>query len=405
VRLIDDAERRSRLASRHALAPQHRVADAMAATRAMTALHATEPATPYLSLFARIGSFTRADLDDALFESRSLIKQLAMRRTVFVFARDLLPAVVSSPSARVARQEHGRLVKDLERSWVTNDGASWLAIARKAVLARLAGGAELGARELREGLAELAGQVSWYEHKPYGAVLHVAPRVLAWMGAAGDLARGHNSSHWRVNRNLWARMDDWLGGPVERCEVRQGYAELAARYLRTFGPVTERDLVWWFGATKGTMRQALADLEAVQVRLEREQTGWVLPGDVDPEPPAGPWAALLPALDPTALGWKERDFYLAPDFYSAIFDWSGNCGTTAWWDGRIVGAYVQDDAGRVELIVPRDPGPAGRAALQAEAKRLEDWLDGEKVSPAYKSPLVTWDRTGPMNERLRPRPP
>jgi hypothetical protein len=140
------------------------------------------------------------------------------------------------------------------------------------------------------------------------------------------------------------------------------------------------------------MRQALSDLNAVQVRLERAQAGWVLPDDVDPEPPAGPWAALLPALDPTTMGWKERDFYLAPDFSSAIFDWSGNCGTTAWWDGKIVGAYVQDDSGQIELIVSRDPGPAGRAALQAEAGRLGDWLDGERVSALYKSPLVTWDR-------------
>jgi hypothetical protein len=103
--------------------------------------------------------------------------------------------------------------------------------------------------------------------------------------------------------------------------------------------------------------------------------------------------ALLPGVDPTALGWKDRDFYLAPDFYSAIFDWSGNCGTTAWYDGRIVGAYVQDDTGRIELIGPADPGRAGRSALQAEAKRLEEWLCGEKVSALYKSPLVTWDRT------------
>ena len=392
MRLIDDAERRARLARRHALAPQHRAADAQAATRAVTVLHATEPATPYLSLFARIGSFTRADLEDALFESRSLVKQLAMRRTLFVFPRELLPAAVSSPSARVARQEYGRLVKDLERGQVTTDGAGWLAAAREAVLRRLAGGAELSARELREDLAELAGQVSWYEHKPYGQVLHIAPRVLAWMGAAGDLVRGHNDSHWRINRNLWARTDDWLGAPVDRCEESVGYAELVASYLRTFGPVTERDLVWWFGATKRAMRQALSELSAVQVRLEREQAGWVLPDDVDPEPPAGPWAALLPALDPTTMGWKDRDFYVDPDFYSAIFDWSGNCGTTAWWNGQIVGAYVQDDAGHIELIVPRDPGPAGRAALQAEGERLGDWLDGEKVSTLYKSPLVTWDR-------------
>lgn len=66
---------------------------------------------------------------------------------------------------------------------------------------------------------------------------------------------------------------------------------------------------------------------------------------------------------------------------------------------------MQDDAGQIELVVPRDPAPAGRAALQAEAERLEDWLDGEKVSALYKSPLVTWDRTAPISERLRPGPP
>ncbi|MGW1680314.1 winged helix DNA-binding domain-containing protein [Saccharopolyspora sp. NPDC002376] len=392
MRVIDDAERRARLARRHALAPQHRVEDAEAAVKAMTVLHATEPATPYLSILARVDSFTRADFEHALFESRSLVKQLAMRRTLFVFPRDLLPAALSAPSERVAGQEFGKLVKDLHNGGITDDGTAWLDAARQAVLQELVGGHESSAKDLREGLAELSGQVSMYEHKPYGNVQHIAPRVLTWMGASGDLVRGHNGSHWRVNRNLWARMDEWFEEPVARVEVREAYAQLVESYLRSFGPVTETDLVWWFGATKSAMRQTLADVSAVQVQLEREQVGWLLPDDVDPEPPVEPWAAVLPALDPTALGWKERDFYLAPDFHPAVFDRSGNCGTTAWWDGRIVGAYVQDDAGRIELIVPENPGPTARAALQAEAERLEDWLDGEKVSTLYKSPLITWDR-------------
>jgi hypothetical protein len=124
------------------------------------------------------------------------------------------------------------------------------------VLERLSGGTELSASQLREELTELAGQVSRYEHKPYAAVGHVAPQVLAWLGAAGDLVRGRNAGHWRISRLLWTRMDDWLGGPVIRSGVRDGYARLVAAYLRAFGPVTERDLVWWFGATKGAVRQA-----------------------------------------------------------------------------------------------------------------------------------------------------
>src|SRR5262249_41339118 len=142
---------RARRAGRPPPGPQPRGGAGQGATGALTVLHAPEPATPYLSLFARTDSFTWADLEDALFESKSLVKQLAMRRTLFVFPRDLLPAAMSSPSAPVAHQEAGKLVKDLERSQVTDDGASWLATAREAVLQRLAGGAELGAKELREG--------------------------------------------------------------------------------------------------------------------------------------------------------------------------------------------------------------------------------------------------------------
>jgi hypothetical protein len=394
MRLIDDVERRARMARRHALAAEHRVGDALAATRAMTVLHSTEQATPYLSLFARVDGFKRPDLDRALTEERSAVKQLAMRRTLFVFPRDLLPAALGSAAARVARQEHAALVKDLERNEVADDGAAWLEAAREAILGRLAGGAELSAKQLREELAELAGRLSMYEHKSYGGLTHVAPRVITWMGAAGDLVRGRNGSHWRVNRNLWTPMDDWLGGPVDRLEEARGYERLAAAYLRTFGPVTERDLVWWFGATKTAMRRALSDLGAVQVRLERDQTGWVLPDDTEPEPPVEPWAALLPALDPTAMGWKDRDCYLEPGLAPGLFDANGNCGTTVWWDGRIVGAYAVDEAGRIETVIARDPGPAGRAAIRAEAQRLEDWLDGERVASAYKAALLARNRPG-----------
>ena len=77
-RLVDDTERRARLARRHALAPGHRAADPVGATRSVVVLHSTEPATVHLSVHARVDGVTRADVSAAMETERSLVKQLAM---------------------------------------------------------------------------------------------------------------------------------------------------------------------------------------------------------------------------------------------------------------------------------------------------------------------------------------
>ena len=66
-----------------------------------------------------------------------------MRRTLFVFPRDLLPAAWGSASARVAGAEGRRIAKDVVRAGMAADGEAWLRRARApAVLARLDDGAE-----------------------------------------------------------------------------------------------------------------------------------------------------------------------------------------------------------------------------------------------------------------------
>jgi hypothetical protein len=120
------------------------------------------------------------------------------------------------------------------------------------------------------------------------------------------------------------------------------------------------------------------------VSLDGGATGWVLPDDVDPVDEVEPWAALLPVLDPTVMGWKQRDFYLG-GHGPQLFDTNGNAGTTAWWDGRIVGCWVQDDAGVVEVRTLARLPKAALAALEVEAARLTDWLDGVRIGTVYPS--------------------
>ncbi len=361
----------------------------------MTVLHATEPPTVHLAVAARTTGVSVADVEAALYDDRSLVKQLAMRRTLFVFPRDLLPAAWGSASARVAGTELKRLAGDVERAGVAADGVAWLEDAARAVVehvaAQGAGGRALDARTLRLEVPVLQtpvgqGAGAWSQTAP------VASRVLTLLGARGDLVRGRNGGHWRISRPQWTAMSDWLGSPAAPADEREGYAELVRRWLATFGPGTETDVVWWLGATKTAVRRALADVGAVEVALDDGATGFVLPEDTDETPDPGPWAALLPTLDPTVMGWKQRDFYLDPADVPFLFDTNGNAGTTAWVDGRVVGCWVQDADGTVRVVLRHDVGAEAAAALDAEAARLTTWLAGEVVGSVYASRLMKGER-------------
>lgn len=352
----------------------------------MVALHATEAATVHLSVAARMTGEVIGSVERALYDQRTIVKQLAMRRTLFGFERGLLPAVLGSASARVAAQQHAALSKDLHKHEITQDGAAWIDRARAAVLARLADGAALSAKQLREQLPELAGRTALGpDAKKWDVSTPFAPRLLTLLGAEGHIVRGPNTAHWRTSRPTWTLTSAWLGHHVVPLTAREGYAELVRRWLAAFGPGTEADIVWWLGATKSAVRQALTDVDAFAVQLDSGATGFVLPGDELPDEDPGPWAALLPTLDPTVMGWKERGFYLEPDLVPYLFDTNGNAGTTAWLDGRIVGCWVQDDDARV-VVIPTEPlQPTQQARLDVEAERLTQILDGVTITSVYKS--------------------
>ena len=387
MRHVTDGERRARIAQRHALAADFKAGDAEAAVRAMTVLHATEAASVYLSLMARVDGLKVSDVDAALYDDRLLIKQLAMRRTLFVFPRDLLPAALGSASARVAQQNGARLRKEVESAGLATDGAAWLDAARLTVASVLGAGAELSTRELAERIPALASRIELAPGKKWGGEFSIGPRVLAQLGAEGVIARGHNQGHWRISRPRWTSMEAWLGESPGRLPEREGYAELIRRWLGTFGPGTIEDLRWWLGSTVSAVKQALNDVSAVEVSLDGGAHGWLLPDDAEAVTFEADWGTLLPILDPTVMGWKERNFYLgrhAPD----LFDSAGNAGTTVWWNGRVVGCWVQDQAGVVKLAFIDDPGAQARKVLQLQADGLTDWLEGDRVFAVYSSPAM-----------------
>lgn len=384
MRTIDVAERRNRLARRHFLSatrPQS-LAQIIAA---MVGLHATDPATPYLSLWARVPAFRTADLERELYENRTLVRHLAMRRTLWLVNRDDLATIQSAASDRVAGNERRRLTADVLKAGVATDAERWLDRACDAVLRHLGENGPTSSIELRSALPELAGTYDPAPGKPWGGAVPLAPRVLTVLSARGDIVRGPNDGSWTTSRPRWATASGWLGELCIPPAAPSAQAELTRRCLRTFGPATAADIKWWFGTTLTAARTALAEIGSVEVDLDGSP-GYVLPDDLEPEPDPPPWGALLPGLDATAMGWFERDWYVG-EHRAQVFDRNGNAGPTAWWKGRVVGGWYQDEGARVCLQLLEDPGRDGRRALERRAEELTAWLDGVRISPRFPSPL------------------
>lgn len=311
-----------------------------------------------------------------------------MRQTLFAFPRALLPAVLGGPAARVASSLGARVARDLERSGVTTDGHRWLEDARATVLHALGGDGGLTAPELRTALPGLDVTIDRSPGTKWGATVPVLPQVLWLLTAEGAAVRAGNATHWRLSKPRFAATAAWLGEVPEPLDARAAHAEIVGRWLRAFGPGTEDDLRWWLGGTLGAVRGALADVGAVPVSLDgSDDPGWLLPDDLEPVATPEPSAALLPTLDPTVMGWRGRGFYLG-GHGPALVDSAGNAGTTAWWDGRIVGCWVQGDDGVVRVGLLEDVPAAGRRALDAAAERLTAWLDGVRVTTIYLSPAM-----------------
>jgi hypothetical protein len=385
IRRISDQERRARLALRHHLAPEARTAGPVQVARDLVGLHGTDPASVFLAAWARLRAPQVEAIQQAMYEERSLVRVLGMRRTMFVLPADLLPVVQAACTRAIAVQQRRQLVQLLGQAGIADDPAGWLREVEEETMRALAVRGEALAAELSQDVPRLREQLHLAVGKPYEAKVNVSTRVLFLMAADGLVVRGRPRGSWTSSQFRWATLEKWLPGGVPELPAAAAQAELVRGWLAAFGPGTAADLKWWTGLTAGEVQRALAAIGAVEVELDGA-TGLVLPDDLEPVPAPGPWAALLPALDPTAMGWSGRAWYLG-DHGPALFDRSGNVGPTVWWQGRIVGGWAQRADGEIALRLLSDVGADAVAAIQAQAERLRGWFGPVRVTPRFRTPL------------------
>jgi len=378
------AERRARLATRHHLAASARAGTAAEVAESLIALHGTDPASVYLAAWARSGVADSAAIDRDLYEQQALVRMLGMRRTMFVVPAGLAPVIQAACTDQIAERLRRRLVQQLEQAGIGPDAAGWLKDVDEATVQALTARGTATGAELAQDEPRLRTQLVYAEDKTYGGPQSITSRVLMLLSAEGRIVRGRPRGGWTSSQYQWWPARTVLAGgePPAPAAAR---AELARRWLRTFGPAPVSDLQWWTGWTLGQVRAALGQLQITEVDLGGVP-GVVLAGDEAAGATGEPWAALLPALDPSAMGWRERVWFLG-EHGPPLFDRSGNIGPTVWWDGRIIGGWAQRKDGEIVFRLLEDAGAGSAAAVAAEAARLQAWLGAVRITPRFRTPL------------------
>jgi len=314
---------RFRLHKQH-LADESQTEDIVQIARDIYGLHATNPTTPYVSLFARARGFTRDRLDEELYVNKTLGKIRCVRTTVHVLPRETIPIAFAATKAIVEPNSENFL---RYTGGVTKDQYQE---ASKAVLKMLKG----------KGMSTL--QIK----KELGSKLNISI-IVNLMCDQGLLMRGRSDKGWKSNTHTYFLFSDYFPGmDLNAVDPAQARQTTVRQYLAAYGPATVKDISWWSGFTMTEVRRILQTLarETAEVEIPELKGSYVMltmdMADLKRfEPPSRPVVNLLPALDPYVQGYKERERYLDNQHYNLAFDRSGNSTSTILVEGRVAGVW------------------------------------------------------------------
>jgi hypothetical protein len=343
----------------------------------MVGLHAQVMSAAELQAAARIDGLAPADVRDALWDRRSIVKTWAFRQTLHLLtADDLAEFVVAARS--------------LER-WHT---PAWLRYFKMT---------EPGVAEVIEAIGDVLGARPMTRVEVVDAVVARVRRpqlrdhmLTGWGTFLGPAAqRGRLVFGPSEGRNVaFVNPAVWLDRPIGRAAdehaavagraADEALARLIERYLAAF-PGSSREMIarWWGGGRLAAVTRALELLAGRLVAVDVEGTrGLLLAEDAEALAAATPehGARLLPGFDPFTNELPRRvDSVLPPADHDAVHRVAGWVTPIVVADGRVVGTWEIENgkAGAGKVVVrPFGRWRGGvRRELDREVDRIAAFVD------------------------------
>jgi hypothetical protein len=326
----------------------------------MCGVHAQVMSAAQLSIGRRIVGATRADVQRALWEDRSLVKTFGPRGTVHLLSSAELPMWTGALSASAAGSTPpppvGFTPAEVEQVIAAIDDALT--------------GAALTVDELTEAVVERAGP--WAREPMMDAFQQKWPRwrqLTSTAAQRGVLCFGAN----RGRRATYARPRDLLPGFAPE-DPETALRDLVRQYLHVYGPATPQHFARWLGAPAG---HAVALFEAMSDDLEHVEVdgepAWTCGGDTDvpDEPSRG--VCLLPYFDAYVVAAQPRHRLFPGMAATRALSPTGQAGNypVLLVDGVVGGVWHQRRSGS-KVAVTVEPL---RPLTASERRQLDDEVE------------------------------
>ena len=211
------------------------------------------------------------------------------------------------------------------------------------------------------------------------------PHLIAYAALQGILCLGPDSGA----KPTYVLLDDWLGrAGLSSLSREAACEELARRYLSAYGPASPADMAAWSGLPMSDVRVAWTRVAASLLEVEvAGQPAWMLKShlarlDILSSHPHV--VRLLPALDTYLLGYRNRDFAVAPQYAKRINAGGGMLRPALLINGQALGTWKSTlKKKQLEIIVePFDQLPPGiQPLLESDAADIARFLGVPAPSP------------------------
>ena len=351
--------------TKHYLTPNSKIDEILTITDNICGLHGTGTIEPYLSLFARMNHFNKESLDKELYINKNLGRIRGMRKTLFVETKEMIPLVYNLIKSQTAQRDEMYLkytgISKNEYEKISNQ------------ILTLLSQEELSTSEIK---------------KKLNSEKDITP-IVSIMCDEMLLIRGKPLKSWRDRRVYYAPFETYFPDiDLNQYSETKAIQILIEKYIKTYGPVTEEDVAWWLGTTKTKVKKALSTIKPYleMVKIEGSNFNYFLyKNELDSiEPPSSETETIinvLPGLDPYIMGYKNRERYVANNFYDYVFDSTGNGTTTILINGSVSGIwdFIEKQEPLIKIYIFKETKSKIMEAIKAECQKLGTFLSGKDV--------------------------